>query len=278
MLIRGSFLLRLLHKVTFKEALHAPLIAKVYGKPLGRRLFLFSCLAHLKHLLVVPVRTLHWQFRLSPLVQLCFRNTFLLVWSLALASASMQVVWAFIWYYCEHVFDPAGWRACATRRLWSLCFGEDWSVTLALGIGSAPIAATIVVAATIRRVFPIRIEIGRHGRLWRHFIFIIWNEVVACKVHEAIGCSIFVLHQASSATTDTIECELTCRILVLDLVGALDVRERVQFVWLTTRGELLMQVLSIEKNDWIVHAFSDLNRCHDVLRLIGINFAIVENG
>ena len=171
MLIRGSFRLRLLHKVTFKETLHAPLIAKVYGKPLvcfgaiGRWLFLFSCLAHLKHLLVAPVRTLHWQFSLSPLVQLCFRNTFLLVWSLALASASMQVVWAFIWYYSEHVFDPSGWRACATRRLWSLCFGEDWSVTLALGIGSAPIAATIVVATTIRRVFPIRIEIGRHGRL-----------------------------------------------------------------------------------------------------------------
>ena len=54
--------------------------------------------------------------------------------------------------------------------------------------------------------------------------------MVACEVHEAIGCSIFVLHQASSATTDTIECELTCRILVLDLVGALDVRERVQVV------------------------------------------------
>ena len=54
--------------------------------------------------------------------------------------------------------------------------------------------------------------------------------MVAYEVHEAIGCSIFVLQQASFGTTDTIECELTCWILVLDLVGVLDVRDRIQVI------------------------------------------------
>ena len=103
-------------------------------------------------------------------------------------------------------------------------------MTLTLGVGSTAIAIIIVVAAAIRRIFPIRIEIGRHGRLWRHFVVIVRNEVVAGEVHEAVVCYIFVLMQAPSGTTDTIESELTCRILVLDFGRVLDVCESVLVV------------------------------------------------
>ena len=130
----------------------------------------------------------------------------------------------------KHVLNPTSWgTACSTFWLWSLCFGKNGPIVLWFTVWGN----TLFLSGGI---FAVWVELARRlGSCGRpsFLIVVIWSEIIAVIVHHDVGHHHLVLQRFKAIdililmmllilllpfpVRDTIESELTCRMVFLML-------------------------------------------------------------